>query len=645
MSNRDRFHELLTSDRPVMFDGGMGTMLYARGVFINRSYDEINLKDPELVGQIHRAYVNAGAEIIETNSFGANPVKLHEHSLSDETFQINAQAALIAKHAAGERALVAGSVGPLGIRLEPYGPTSHEEARAFFRTQVEGLLDGGVDLFVLETFSDLEEIHQAIRAVQEASDLPIVAQMTIREDGTTAYGSAPELCASRLDEWGADVVGLNCSVGPAGILDALVHLARGTTKKLSAQPNAGLPREVHGRKMYMASPEYMAKYAERLIKAGAKFVGGCCGTTPEHIRRMADAVAALSPGRTRTKIRVEAVRSEEAEREPVPLTERSRLGRKLDAGELVTSVEIVPPKGVDPASMLAGVRMLKEAGVDAVNVPDGPRAQMRMGVLATSALVEQMVGIEAVVHYTCRDRNLLGMLSDLLGAHALGLRNLLLITGDPPKMGPYPDATAVFDIDSIGLTNLVNRLNHGLDPGGNPTGEPTSFTIGVGLNPGAVDLDHELHRFYWKAEAGAEYAITQPVFDSDQLLAVIEALKERDIWVPIIAGIWPLVSLRNAEFLANEVPGINVPDPILARMRKANDRGKEHALEEGILIAREIFQRVRSDVQGIQVSAPFGKVPFALQVFADVDGVDGAVVEVALDEADRVGFRPPGKVS
>lgn len=642
----DKFRKLLTDDHPHLFDGAMGTMLYARGVYINKCYDELSLTDPDLLRGVHEEYVRAGAELLETNTFGANPVRLGEYGLEGRVLEINARAAEIARGAAGDSVLVGGAMGPLGLRIEPYGPTSREEARAFFREQVDGLLDGGVDFFILETFADLSEIQQAILAVREACDLPVVAQMTIREDGTTLYGTAVELIGQRLDEWGADVVGLNCSVGPHGILSGVERLAMVTDRPISAQPNAGMPREIDGRKMYMASPEYMAKYAKRLIQAGATFVGGCCGTTPEHIETIADAVHAMSPGRTRARLEVERVTAgQEGAVSPVPLGERSRLGRKLAAGEMVTSVEILPPRGVDPSKMLAGVRGLYRAGVDAVNVPDGPRAQMRMGVLATSMLVEQAVGIEAVIHYACRDRNLLGMLSDLLGAHAMGLRNLLLITGDPPKMGPYPDATAVFDIDSIGLTNLVNRLNHGVDPGGNPIGDPTAFTIGVGANPGALDLDHELNRFYWKVEAGAEYAITQPVFDPDQLLAFIKEIEERDIRIPIVPGIWPLVSLRNAEFLANEVPGITVPEPIIDRMRKAQDRGKEHAVQEGLAIAREMFRAVRHEVQGLQVSAPFGRVELALDVMGEVEGVDPAAGKVEPDDEAEVElpvFTPPG---
>lgn len=619
-----RFHDLLTDPRPHVFDGAMGTMLYQKGIFINRCYDELNLKDPELVKEVHRAYVQAGAELLETNSFGANRVKLAAYGLEERVREINARAAELARAAANGRALVGGAVGPLGIRIEPFGPTSVEEARDFFREQVEGLLEGGVDFFILETFSNLEEIRQALLAVREACELPVVCQMTVQEQGDTAYGTAPDLCATRLDEWGADVIGFNCSVGPHGVLEAIEKVAPATRAKLSAQPNAGLPRDVDGRKIYMASPDYMGKYAQRLIRAGAKFVGGCCGTTPEHIRRIVDAAHALSPGRV--SVRSAAPQEDVPDVATVPLAERSRWGRKLAAGELVTTVEIVPPRGIDPARMQEGVRLLAQSGVDAVNVPDGPRAQMRMGALATAVLVEQAAEIEAVVHYTCRDRNLLGMLSDLLGAHALGLRNLLLVTGDPPKMGPYPDATAVFDIDSIGLTNLVARLNRGLDPGGNPIGEPTSFTIGVGVNPGSVDLEHELNRFYWKVEAGAEYAITQPVFDADQLLSFLEEVERRAIRIPIVAGIWPLVSARNAEFLANEVPGVVVPPEVVERMRRASERGKEYALQEGVAIARETFERVRPHVQGIQVSAPFGRVPLALEVLSGVEGIE--LVEV-----------------
>jgi homocysteine S-methyltransferase len=614
------FRRLLADGRPHLFDGAMGTMLYAKGVYINRCYDELSLTQPDLVRDIHRAYVKAGAEILETNTYGANRPKLARHGLDDRVREMNVAAAQVARSAAGDRVYVAGAIGPLGLRIEPYGPTAREEARGFFREQAEALVEGGVDLFVLETFADLEEIHQAILGVREASELPIVAQMVIREDGTTAFGSDVALLAERLGEWGAEVVGLNCSVGPSAMLSAADRLMTATSRPVVMQPNAGLPRQVDGRTMYMASPEYMASYAARMIRKGVRLIGGCCGTTPEHVAAMAGAVRMLSPAAEPRVVVSEPDAEGAVPREPVPLPERSAWGRKLAAGEFLTTVEIVPPRGSNPEAMLDGVRLLKQAGVDGVNVPDGPRAQSRMGALATAVLIQQRVGIEAVVHYCCRDRNLLGMLSDLLGAQALGLRNLLLITGDPPKMGPYPDATAVFDIDAIGLTHLVSRLNRGLDPGGNALGEPTSFVVGVGVNPGAEDFEHEMRRFYWKVEAGAEYAITQPVFDLRQLEAFVERIDKDGLKIPVIAGIWPLVSARNAEFLANEVPGVVVSDEVMARMRRASAESKERGVEEGTQIAQEMLAAAFPMIQGVQVSAPFGKVPLALRVLDAIPG-------------------------
>jgi methionine synthase I (cobalamin-dependent)/5,10-methylenetetrahydrofolate reductase len=604
--------ELLNDGKVHVLDGAMGTMLYSKGFFLNVCYDELSVKQPKLVQEVHEAYVRAGAEILETNTFGANPVKLRSYGLADDTEQINRTAAELARKASAGRASVVGAIGPLGVRLEPFGALSREEAFAHFQRQARGLIAGGVDGFILETFSDVDEIHEALRAVQSVSDLPVIAQMTIGDDGLTHYGTAPETFAKQLTEWGADVIGVNCSVGPAGVLEAVEKLVKATDRPISAVPNAGLPKDVGDRKIYLASPEYMASYARRMIEAGARIVGGCCGTTPEHIKKIRDYVASVVP-RHQPVVHARATVAPPAGVEQVPLATRSRWGAKLAAGTLVTSVEIVPPKGVDPTPMLEQCRALKAAGVDAVNVPDGPRAQSRMGVLPSAILIQREVGIETVIHYCCRDRNLLGMLSDILGAHAAGLRNILIITGDPPKMGPYPEATAVFDIDSIGLTNLVYRLNHGLDPGNNPIGAPTSWVIGVGVNPGAAELDRELSRFHWKVEAGAEFAVTQPVFDVRQLESFLKRVEAYRI--PIVAGIWPLLSLRNAEFLANEVPGVVVPAEVLERMRRAQEKGKEAALAEGVKIAREMFQQVKGSVQGVQVSAPFGRVEVALEVF------------------------------
>src|SRR5215211_3988388 len=610
------FRELIETDHVTVFDGAMGTQLYAKGVYINRSYDELNLTHPDLVRAVHEEYVRAGAEVIETNTFTATAHKLQQYGLEGRLREINATAARLAREAAGGRAYVAGAMGPLGLRIEPYGPTSFDEAKELFKQQAEALLEGGVDLFILETFSDVSEVRQAIRAVRELSDLPIIAQMTISLDGNTSVGTTPEVFTARLDEWGADIIGLNCGVGPVTVLTAVEKMRLVTTKKLSAQPNAGLPRDVQGRQFYMCSPEYMAKYAKRLIQGGVRFIGGCCGTTPAHIKLISDAVRPLSPRHTGItgKLAAAAARVEEIKEEEIPVTpleERSNWGRRLARGEFVTTVEVLPPKGCDATKTLESIRLLKDVGVNAVNIPDGPRAQTRMSAQATAVLVEREIGLESVLHYCCRDRNLLGMMSDLLGAAALGLRNLLLITGDPPKMGAYPDARAVVDIESSGLTNMVNELSHGRDLGNNPTGTPTSFCIGVGVNPGAVNLDEEIKRFEWKVEAGAEFAITQPVFDTEQLRDFLKRIEH----VRVLAGIWPLVSYRNAEFLHNEVPGVRVTPSIMERMRVASERGKDAARDEGLTIARELLLDVRDTIQGVQVSAPFNNVKYALEVF------------------------------
>lgn len=614
----ESFNDILNSERVTIFDGAIGTRLYSKGVYINRCYDELNLTNPDLVREVHSEYVRAGAQVIETNTFGATQHNLQQFGLEGSLRLINIAAARLAREAANTQAYVAGAIGPLGLRIEPYGPTSFDEAKDLFKQQATALAEGGIDLFILETFSDISEIRQAIRAVREVCDLPIIAQMTILPSGNTSFGTTPEVFTTRLDEWDADVIGLNCGVGPAIVLAALEKMHAVTNKKLSAQPNAGLPRDVQGRQFYMCSPEYMAKYANRLIQAGAKFIGGCCGTTPAHIKQIASAVRAANPRYQQVAVgeNIKLARTEElapSDVRVVPAAEKSGWSARIANNDFVTSVEVLPAKGCDAQATLDSILLLKDAGVNAVNIPDGPRAQTRMSAQATALLVEREIGIETVLHYCCRDRNLLGMMSDLLGAAALGLRNLLLITGDPPKMGPYPDATAVFDIDAIGLTNMVNKLNHGLDLGNNPIGCPTSFCIGVGVNPGALNLNHEISRFEYKVEAGAEYAITQPVFDNTQLHDFLKRIEH--VRIPIVAGIWPLVSYRNAEFLHNEVPGVCVPPQIMERMRIASEKSKEHAREEGLQIARELLIEAREMIQGVQVSAPFNNVRYALDVF------------------------------
>jgi homocysteine S-methyltransferase len=586
----------------------MGTLLYAKGVFINRCYDELNLSQPEMVGAIHADYVKAGAEVLETNTFGANHYRLLRHGLESRVAEINRAGVKLARAAAGTEVLVAGSVGPLGVRIEPLGKIAREEARAAFREQIEILATEGVDLILLETFGSIDELHQAVLAAREAAPgLPVVAEVTIDDEGNALDGAEPEVFGRRLDDFGVDVVGCNCSIGPAAMLDTVERLRRVTSLPLAAQPNAGMPRNVEGRNIYLCSPEYMAEYARRFVAAGVSLVGGCCGTTPEHIKAMK---LALRADVVRSSSFQVTVAGPAAQPEVKPLGERSKLGRKLAAGEFVTMVEIVPPKGNDPAKELAAAKYLRSVGIDAVNIPDSPRASARMGNQSLCTLIEHECGIETILHYTCRDRNVLSIQSDLLGASALGIHNLICITGDPPKLGNYPDATAVFDVDAIGLVNIVHNLNLGVDIGANPIGSATSFVIGVGANPGISDVDEEVRRFEFKCEAGAHYAVTQPVFDLRLLEVFLRRIEHCRI--PVMAGIWPLTSVRNAEFMRNELR-VSVPDEILTRMAAAST-SSEHARAEGVLIAREMLLEARGMVQGVQVSAPLGKFSAAVDV-------------------------------
>lgn len=595
----------------MLCDGAMGTSLYAKGIFINRSYDELNLSQPDLIRGIHHEYLQAGAEVIETNTFGANSFRLNRHSLADKVREINLAGVRLARDAAKSFDVwVAGSVGPLGARIEPLGKTSLQEAREAFRHQIQALVEGEVDLLILETFGYLEEIHQAILAAKDVQpSLPIVAQVTIDEDGNSLDGSTPERFTPKLAKWGADVIGCNCSVGPVAMLEAIERIRAATSLPLAAQPNAGIPRSVDGRNIYLCSPEYMASYARKFVAAGVRLVGGCCGTTPDHIRVMK---SALRVGEARGKTAAAHASASQAAPHAipaVPLERRSSLGAKLARGEFVTMVEIVPPKGIDVAKELEAARFLKSVGVDAVNIPDSPRASARMSNQALSVLIQREVGIDAILHYTCRDRNVLGIQSDLLGAAAVGIKNLICITGDPPKMGNYPDATAVFDVDAIGLVNIVRNLNRGLDLGRNPIGTGTGFVIGVGANPGLSDLDEEIRRFEFKVEAGAEYVVTQPVFDLRLLEIFLRRIEHCRI--PLVAGIWPLVSVRNAEFMKNELR-VSVPGSILERMSRAQT--PEAARAEGVAIAREMLLACREMGQGAQISAPMGRYSSAVDV-------------------------------
>jgi len=605
------------ADDVALCDGAMGTRLYEKGVFIDRCFDAINLSDPDIVREVHEEYIRAGACVIQTNTFGANPFKLEKHQIAEQCREINRLGAVIAREAVkaggkttGRALWTAGSIGPLGIRVEPWGRISLKEARRAFETQAAAILEGDVDLFMLETFGDLSEMEQAIKAVKALCDKPVVAQMTITEDGHSLYGTEAEIFTERLEEWGADVAGLNCSVGPQAMLDTLEKMARHTSLPLSIQPNAGSARSVEGRVFFLSSPDYFAKYAHRFIRAGARLIGGCCGTTPEHIKAMASAVRMKQYSRAERPLTRPSI-TPRPEVRLIPMEEKSRLGKKIADRECVFSIELTPPKGWDMSRILAKSRAARDAGFDAVNIPDGPRASARVAVMATALRIQKEIGIEPVIHYVCRDRNLLGMQSDLLGAYSLGMPNFLLLTGDPPVMGDYPKSTPVFDVDSIGLTNLAHSLNCGVDLGNRSIGEPTGFLIGVGVNPTAVNVDLELERFYWKVDAGAEYAISQPVFDTAALLSFLERAQEMLqakglALIPIVAGVWPLQSLKNAEFLQNEVPGVTIPEAVMERMQAAGCPENEKAA--GMAVAREQIAEIQPFVRGFQLSTPFGRI-------------------------------------
>ena len=590
-------------------DGAGGTMFYSKGVTINRCYEELNLTQPDLVRDVHREYMKAGADIIETNTFGANTFKLRHYGLEEKMEQILKAGAALALEEGRGSVYVAGSIGPLGVSVAPYGKISLEEAAEEYRKVTSILAQSGVDLFMFETFHDLMELSTAITSAREvAGHIPIVAQMAFEEDGKTLHGATPAQVVHTLEKLGVDALGANCSVGPAGMLDVIKKMTASTTLPVIAQPNAGMPKEVEDRLIYLTTPDYLMTYGKRFIRAGARIVGGCCGTTPAHIAALKGAALALSPSR----VEISSAQADGAPAvEQTPTAEKTPMSAKLASGQWVTSVELLPPKGANPEKVLAQTRSLKEAGVDCVNIPDGPRAMARMSPLPLALLLRNEIGMEPILHYTCRDRNLLGIQSDILGAHAIGVRNILAITGDPPKLGAYPNATAVYDVDAIGLVKMISNLNRGHDIVGNPIEGHTAIHIGVGCNPGAANLDEELRRFEKKVEAGAEFCMTQPVFDPQILFAFLDRI--RQFKIPVMVGILPLASSRSAEFLHNEVPGMSVPDNIRRRMAEAGDGARE----VGVQIAREALEQTRSAVQGVYIMAPVGGARTALKVLAE----------------------------
>jgi homocysteine S-methyltransferase len=590
----------------------MGTLLYSKGILLNRCYDELNLSNPELVRSVHQEYISVGVDLIETNTYGANRVKLQTYGFGDAVFSINEKGARLAKEEAKGKVLVAGAIGPLGKPIAPLGTIAEDDAFSFFQEQAQGLIAGEVDCFLLETFSDLRQVRLAYNAVRSLDEQrPIIAQMTFGDDGNTPMGSSPETVAQELTELGVDVLGANCSLGPQMMLEILERLFGATDLPLSVQPNAGLPEYVGDRVIYLCSPEYMAHYAKRFLETGVSVIGGCCGTTPGHIDAIVGVVRALQS--TRSIVEVAKPREPRPEAEPVPLEQKSHLAKSLGR-KFVVSVEVDPPKGANPWGLVEKAQWLKENEVDFINVADGPRASARMSALGFALLLEREVGIETILHYQCRDRNLVGIQSDLLGAHVLGLRNILAVTGDPPKLGNYPHATAVFDVDSVGLVQILDRLNRGLDLAGNAIGPALPIHIGVGVNPGASDFEAEMAKFERKVEAGAEYCLTQPVYDAQMLERFLDAV--RGTRIPVLVGILPLISFRNAEFLHNEVPGMSVPAEVRERLRVAPS--KEAAEQVGVDIAREALVQARDMVEGVYLMPPFNRFELVARVLAGI---------------------------
>jgi methionine synthase / methylenetetrahydrofolate reductase (NADH) len=598
---------------PILFDGGIGTEIYQRGIHINKCYEELNLANPSLVEQVHLDYKNAGADVITTNTFGASHYKLNSHELAGKIYEINFAGARIAKKVAGDDVYVGGSIGPLGIQLEPLGKISKEEAGEVFALQIQPLIDAEVDLLIFETFIYSDELKEAVSKARSLTNIPIIAQITIDDLGLSISGASTESMVNDLDEiaeCGADIIGANCTVGPRDMLIWLEKARPLTNSPISVMPNAGKPKNIDGRNIYLTSPDYLGEYAKYFLQSGANIIGGCCGTSPAHIATMRQMINSIKPELKPNKIKFAKHVGLEAV-EIIEQANKSRLSAKIARGHFATFVELLSPRGINPKKQIDLARKLYNYGIDVINIPDGPRASARMAAGALALILQREVGIETVLHFVCRDRNVIGMQSDLMGFYALGLKNILAITGDPPKLGSYPDATAVFDVDAIGLVNILSRLNHGMDIAASPIGEPTGFSIGVGCNPGSLDLENEISRLEWKVDAGAEYVITQPVFDKNIFYGFLEKISH--IRVPIIAGIWPLISYRNAKFMNNEVPGVDVPDEILEKMKKWEGK-KEESLSQGVEIASEILNDISPHIAGVQISAPFGKIEPVLDI-------------------------------
>jgi homocysteine S-methyltransferase len=588
------FLERLATGAPILFDGAMGTQLYEHGVPYERCFDELNLLQPDLVQQIHRAYIAAGAEVIETNTFAANRVRLSAYGLGDRVRDINFQAVKIAREAkevSGEHVFLAGSISSIGRPLAPGGIITRTEARVIFVEQIEALLEAGVDLLVLETFSNVTELTEAVLAAQSVSaDLPIVASISVAEDGLTLAGARPEDAVEALEPLGVAAIGVNCGVGPQAALDAIKRMAVRTSRPLAAMPNAGVPTLANGRQMYVATPDYFADYARRFTSTGVALIGGCCGTSPAHIKAMR-AVLPREMRRVILSVGATPAPAEEAPEVAPPAELQSPLARRVKAAEFGISVEVDPPRGLNPTKMLEGSALIKAAGADCIDVGDSPMARVRMGCIAFAALAEQRVGIETLIHFTTRDRNLMALQSELLGAHALGIRSVIALTGDPPRMGSYPSASGVWDVDSVGFIKIIKQLNQGLDWANNSIGRPTNFLIACAVNPMADDLERELDRYHEKVEAGADFAITQPLYNLEQLQRFLDRVPQPKIptWIEIM----PLQSYKHAEFCHNELAGVVIPADVLEQMREAGDRGMHVGFEQAHTFLNEVYDRVQ----------------------------------------------------
>ncbi len=601
---------------PILSDGAIGTLLYERGVPYGSSFDELNLTNAALVSSIHRDYLTAGAEIITTNTFGANRVRLAEFRLEDKVRAINLRGVKLAREArevAGKPAFVAGSIGPIGRPVPDELRGKSDELQAAYREQIEALLEGGADVLALETFSDLDEIRLAIAAARSACELPIIAQITFGDDGYTFEGHSPEEVARELCKLNVDVVGINCSVGPQGALESVERIVGAGATRVSAQPNAGLPSKQGQTFVYISGPDYFAEYAQKFVSARASIIGGCCGTTPAHIAAMAQVLQSPAQSVPLRGPVATPWREEKVTAVPPTAPPPTRLAEAVAQGEFIVSVELDPPKGLNPQKVLDGARMLAERGVRFVNVADSPMARVRMSCLSLAKLIQDCTPLETIIHFTTRDRNLMALQSELIGAHAMGIRNVLALTGDPPGLGDYPDATGVWDIDAIGLVETLRKLNAGSDRAGRSIGGNAGFCIGAAVNPTAEDLELELDRFYQKLEAGAHYVMSQPLYDIESLDAFLARVGP--LPVPFLLGVLPLRSFKHADYMHNEVPGIVVPEPIRRAMHAAGAHGEQ----EGIRLAREFVEQAQDRVQGIYLMPSFGRYEQCADVIDALD--------------------------